>query len=228
MRLTWYGHAAFLLESETQPGRVILDPYRAPDVGTYAPIDDWADVVAISHTNEKYHSFTEGVRGRDKNSVPQIIDGLRLLSQKRPEIIQDMTFTATEVFENEAREGQIAMIGVTIDGIRFLHMGDCGHGLSPDEVAACGKVDVLLALAGGAPTLSLPDLGAFITELRPKVVIPMHFGNDKINLNLKPLPDFLAHLPKEMPVRDFDASTISIGLADLPAATEAWVLTPAR
>ena len=33
MRITWYGHAAFLIE--TQGLRIILDPYRSPDSGGY-------------------------------------------------------------------------------------------------------------------------------------------------------------------------------------------------
>jgi L-ascorbate metabolism protein UlaG (beta-lactamase superfamily) len=107
-------------------------------------------------------------------------------------------------------------------------MGDCGHGLNARETAACGQVDVLLALAGGPPTLSLPDLVAFIHALKPKVVVPMHFGNDKINLNLRPLFEFLALLPQEMPVRSFDSSTVSLSPDDLPTATEVWVLPPAR
>ena len=36
MRITWYGHAAFLIE--TQGLRIILDPYRSPDCGGYEPI----------------------------------------------------------------------------------------------------------------------------------------------------------------------------------------------
>ena len=66
MRITWYGHAAFLLEGAGAESdvRVVLDPYRAPDVGTYAPIDDVTDIVAVSHENQKYHSFVAGLRGR--------------------------------------------------------------------------------------------------------------------------------------------------------------------
>ncbi len=37
LTLTWFGHAAFLLEADGV--RVLLDPYRTPDVGGYAPID---------------------------------------------------------------------------------------------------------------------------------------------------------------------------------------------
>ena len=181
MQLTWYGHAAFLLENNAS-FRVILDPYRSPGVGTYAPIDDWADLVAISHQNETYHSFVQGIRGRDGDSIPILMDGLKLLTQNQPQLVEKIPFTATEVYENEERKEPIAMVGVTMDGLCILHMGDCGHKLSAEETAACGAADVLLALAGGAPTLALPDLVAFIENLQPKIVIPMHFGNNKINL----------------------------------------------
>ncbi|MBC8101091.1 MAG: MBL fold metallo-hydrolase [Cytophagales bacterium] len=228
MRLIWYGHAAFLVESEAPAIRVILDPYRAPDVGTYGPLDDWADIVAVSHQNEKYHSHVSGVRGRTSGSSPFLLDGLALLGESQPRIVEGLPFTAVRVFENDAQQEPIAMVGVTVEGIRVLHMGDCGHRLSAKQIEACGPVDVLLALAGGPPTLALPDLVAFVTALCPRVVVPMHFGNEKINLNLRPLPDFLALLPREIPVRSFDSPVVTVSLDSLPAETEVWVLPSAR
>src|SRR6185437_7457386 len=54
MRITWYGHAAFLIEA--QGVRIILDPYRSPDCGGYEPVAEPADLVIVSHENDKYHS----------------------------------------------------------------------------------------------------------------------------------------------------------------------------
>ncbi len=54
MRITWYGHAAFLIE--TRGMRIILDPYRSPDSGGYEPIAEPADLVIVSHENDRYHS----------------------------------------------------------------------------------------------------------------------------------------------------------------------------
>jgi L-ascorbate metabolism protein UlaG (beta-lactamase superfamily) len=224
MQITWYGHAACLCEGNGV--RVVLDPYRAPDVGMYAPIDDMADVVAISHINEKYHSYTAALRGPD-GGAPVVVDGLVLLDRPQPEIVQGIPFTAVRVWENEAREEPIAMVGLTMESVRLLHMGDCGHALSPEEVAACGRVDVLLALAGGAPTLALPDLATFVRDLKPRIVIPMHYKNEKINLNIRPVEEFLALMPAES-IRRFDSPTMTITKETLPEQTEVWVLPPAR
>src|ERR1700760_2364690 len=54
MRITWYGHAAFLIE--TRGLGVTLDPFRSPDSGGYEPIDEPADLVVVSHENDRYHS----------------------------------------------------------------------------------------------------------------------------------------------------------------------------
>ena len=36
--------------------RIILDPFRSPDSGGYEPIAEAADVVVVSHENDRYHS----------------------------------------------------------------------------------------------------------------------------------------------------------------------------
>ena len=41
---------------ETQGLRIILDPYRSPDCGGYEPIAEPADLVVVSHENDRYHS----------------------------------------------------------------------------------------------------------------------------------------------------------------------------
>ena len=229
MQITWYGHAAFLLEGRDDAGqtvRVALDPYRAPDVGAYAPIDDTADVVAISHENARYHSHVGALRAGG-GGPPRVVDGLALLDALQPQVVRGVPFTAVRVWENAERVAPVAMVGAAMEGVRVLHMGDCGHALSPEETAACGPVDVLLALAGGAPTLAVPDLAAFVRALAPRVVIPMHFGNDKINLNLRPVTDFLALMPQDH-IRRLDSPTVPVTPATLPATTEVWLLPPAR
>ena len=56
LKVTWYGHAAFKLESPELS--LILDPYQYPAAGGYLPINDSADAVLISHINDRYHSHT--------------------------------------------------------------------------------------------------------------------------------------------------------------------------
>ena len=66
MKITWFGHAAFLVEGVNPAGeavRIILDPYNYPACGGYLPINEAADIVSISHHNERYHSDLSAIEG---------------------------------------------------------------------------------------------------------------------------------------------------------------------
>src|SRR3954466_6992275 len=95
MRITWYGHAAFLVE--TAGRRIILDPYRSPDSGGYEPIAEPADLVVVSHENDRYHTHLghilppfEVVRALE---IPR--EGLSAVG---------LRFEATRVFETPERK----------------------------------------------------------------------------------------------------------------------------
>jgi L-ascorbate metabolism protein UlaG (beta-lactamase superfamily) len=233
MKITWYGHAAFLIEGEGR--RIILDPYtsnteaeersretgrKVGGCGDYAPINEPADVVAISHMNEKYHSNLRGVRGS-----PTVINGLELFD--RPATAAGVTFQAVRVWENEERREPIAMIHFVLEGLRLCHMGDLGHALSPAEVAPIRGVDILLALAGGKPTICLPDLKEAITTIGPRVTIPMHYWTPRINLNILPLEQFLGLFPPEQIDRR-NSPTLELTRNSLPLEPRVVVLPHAR
>ena len=111
--------------------------------------------------------------------------------------------TAVEAAEwdlhpEHAVPGQNGMYRFTLDGIRFAHMGDVGNPLTDRQIAFFEDVDVLLALAGGYLTITLPDLMTMIHAVRPKLVIPMHFRT----LTYRPrntmwIESFLAHFKDE-------------------------------
>ncbi len=94
MRITWYGHAAFLIETEGT--RVILDPYRSPESGGYLPIDEPADVVVVSHENDKYHSHLGQV-------VPpfEVVRALEMPAGGT--VVRGIRFEAVPVFETPER-----------------------------------------------------------------------------------------------------------------------------
>ncbi|MBW3621843.1 MAG: MBL fold metallo-hydrolase, partial [Armatimonadetes bacterium] len=141
MRFTWYGHAAFLIEGTNesgQPVRIITDPYKSPDCGGYAPVDDTAEVVTLSHENPVYHSDLSSIRG-DYEAVW----GMKL----PPEGVtaRGVTFRRCTVYENDARDpdGANAMIRFTLEGLTVSHLGDLGHALNEEEKAFLRGTDVL-------------------------------------------------------------------------------------
>lgn len=215
MKITWLGHAAFLLE--TQNTTVILDPYSSR-IG-YAPIDLDADIVTASHDNPKYHSCLDELR-----EVGEVVRGLELQGEIER---RGVKMGAVQVYETDSGDGPNAMVWIESEGVRVLHMGDVGHRITPAQVAACGHVDVLLALAGGPPTIEMAPLYEFIEDLKPRIVIPMHFGVPHLDFKLRPVEEFLAGFAVGQ-IKRLDASMLEVSRASLPQELTVCLLSHAR
>jgi|ETNmetMinimDraft_26_1059896.scaffolds.fasta_scaffold01202_8 L-ascorbate metabolism protein UlaG (beta-lactamase superfamily) len=218
MKITWYGHAAFLIE--TNGTRIIHDPYKSPDCGSYAPIEDEADILVLSHDNETYHSCRSQVSGS-----PVEVHGEAIYWY--PETVNGITFTSYEVYENDQGEGPNYMMTYEVEGLRISHLGDLGHPLNPFQMAGIRGTDILLALAGGPPTIKVDDLKDLVEELQPKITIPMHFKNEKIKLDIRPVEDYL-DLHSEDQYERIGAATIEVAKENIGDYRPIVVLDPAR
>jgi L-ascorbate metabolism protein UlaG (beta-lactamase superfamily) len=188
MKITWYGHAAFLVEALGQ--RIIFDPYRSPDCGGYEPIADRADIVAVSHENDRYHSHLGQVAGPF-----DVVRGLDL--PPGGAITRGVRFEAIRVFETPEKlpEDEVTILHFRAEGLHVVHLGDLGHPLTEEEVAPLRGAAVLLASAGGPPTIDFPDIPALIESIGPRWIVPMHYLTPKINLKIQPVERFLEVLP---------------------------------
>ena len=215
MQLTWYGHAAFCVIGRTTAGsavRIVLDPYNYPDCGGYLPLNIEADIVSISHVNAAYHSDTSSIRGEF-----DVLNGLDYAGSSCE--CRGVRFLAHQVFENDHDEGANAMVKFTLDGITVAHLGDLGHALTGDALDFLRDVDCLLALAGGSPTIALPDLRDVVDATRPALVVPMHYKTPKVNLNLLTLNDFLQAFD-DLPIRRVASPMISLSAEALAAEAD--------
>ena len=202
--------------------RVLLDPYQSPEAGRYAPIHTPADIVLVSHLNPKYHSHWEAASGS-----PIRLNGLDFADNSEGIEAHGIQFRAIQVWENEKRDVPVSMPYFTLGGLTICHSGDLGHALSAAEAAPIQGVDIFLAVAGGPPTVPIADMKAAIDLIQPRIVIPMHFGNEKINLNLRPVDDLLALFAPDQIIYH-DSPTLTVSLDTLPESMRVIVLPPAR
>lgn len=220
MRITWYGHAAFLIEAEGK--RIILDPYRSPDSGGYQPINEPADLVVVSHENDRYHSH-----------LGQIVRPFKVLRALEfpPEGVefQGIRFYSIPVFETPEKlpGDEVTIVHFRAEGLHLVFLGDLGHSLSEDELAGIRDADIVLAAAGGPPTIDFPDIPPLLNAIHPRVVIPMHFKTSKINLNIQPVESFLEALPND-PVQRVGSSSIEFKPGSLPERRTIVVLEHLR
>ncbi|QEH36713.1 metal-dependent hydrolase [Aquisphaera giovannonii] len=208
MRITWYGHAAFLIETDGL--RIILDPYRSPDSGGYLPIDEPADYVIVSHENDRYHSHL--------GQITPPFEVVRALEIPPEGVnLRGVRVQAVHVFEDARRlpEDEVAIIHFHAGGLHVVFLGDLGHPLSEEELAPLRGADVVLAAAGGPPTIDFPEIPPLLDAIGPKLVLPMHYKTPKIDLNVQPVERFLEVLPDD-PVIRTGTTSYEVTPASLP------------
>jgi L-ascorbate metabolism protein UlaG (beta-lactamase superfamily) len=166
MKIKYYGMSAFLFVTENGT-RIITDPYKPDNEALlFALITDPADVVTVTHEHET-HNNTGTIGGN-----PVVYRG------PKTQIIKGIKFSAVPTFhdENQGKScGKNTIIYFEIDGIRVCHLGDLGHKLSDRQLEQIGKVDLLLIPVGGLPVMTTELCNVVSKQLKPKVIIPMHF-----------------------------------------------------
>ena len=173
MKLRWYGHSCFLVE--TAEGSALLDPYAPGSVPGLALPPLTADLVLCSHGHAD-HGYR---RGASLSGRPC---GIRV--------------ETLETFHDEkggALRGPNTVHILEAEGLRLVHLGDLGHMLSPEQIAALGKVDILLIPVGGHYTIDAKTADCVAKAIGARLTVPMHyrgagFGYDVIG----PVEDFLA------------------------------------
>ena len=226
MRLLWYGHACLRAEGETEGGRrvsVVTDPYT-PEKAGYPPVRERPDIVVTSSVTDDYHDRHDLVPGPHEH-----VDALAVFGEHGGRrTVKGLAIESVEAAEAERHPSghpdRNAMYAFTLDGLRIAHMGDVGNPLSAPQMDFLRGTDVLLALAGGFPTIALPDLKAVIKETKPRLVVPMHFRTlSYAPRNTLWIESFLELFTDE-DVRFACAPSVEITRETLPERTGALVL----
>jgi len=212
MKIKWLGHSSFMVTSDTGI-RIITDPYGARADLSYGEIRETADIVTVSH-NHTDHNNVAAVRGN-----PEVVKGTAR--------IKGIEFKGIPTYHDEAggnKRGDNTILCFEIDEVRVCHLGDLGHRLSDKQVAELGKVDILLIPVGGFYTIDAKVATEVCNQLKPKVIIPMHYKNDKCGFPIAGVDRFLQG--KEG-VSRLDASEVEFKPGELPASTQIIVLKSA-
>ena len=212
MKIKWLGHASFMITSDTGT-KIITDPYEVLDNLKYGEIKEAADIVTVSHEHSD-HNNAAAVRGN-----PEVLRGAAE--------VRGIKFKGIPTYHDEAggsKRGNNTIFCFEVDGIRVCHLGDLGHPLEDKEVAELGKVDILLIPVGGFYTIDAKVATEVCNKLAPKVIIPMHYKNDRCSFPITGVDEFLRG-KKE--VRKLDTSGAEFEAGELPASAQIIVLKPA-
>jgi len=214
MKVKWYGHAAFLVTSD-EGTKIIIDPYEPGAFGgqlSYGKIKDQADIVLTSHDHAD-HNDTAGLPG-----TPQAVKG------SGPRTIKGISVKGVSTYHDPSKgseRGANTVFTIKVNQIQLCHLGDLGHLLSDKELAEIGPVDILLIPVGGFFTIDPKEATRVAEQIKPRVLIPMHFKTEKCGFSIAPVEDFLKGKTN---IKRPKTSEVTFNKATLPKQMEIVVL----
>lgn len=218
MKIKWYAHASVRFEGDGLA--IITDPYYPPELG-FKPITETANIVVRSSADDLGHCYAEMIPGD-----PIVVTATEL----EPEgvTVRGIPFTpihARESLIHKERPRDNAMYRFTLDGLNIAHLGDVGNRLEDDQLAALRDVDIMLAPAGGPPTIDLDDLYDALQELKPRVFVPIHYALPGSKVKMLPITAFTARFPQDV-VQHHNSPEIEFSQDTLPTGLRIIVLQP--
>ena len=202
MQLEWYGQSAFRLADGDIT--VFIDPFDdlsgLGDRGMrweYPAIEGVsADLLLVTHEHRDHNGV--GAIGGD----PVV---LRSTAGTHESPIGEVVGIASEHDEVAGTQrGPNTLWVFLFGGIRVAHLGDLGQkALRDAQLAALGKVDLLIVPVGGGPTIGARQAMEIVEAVEAGIVVPAHYRTERI--------DFLE------PVDAFAGGFATVHRADAPA-----------
>ena len=214
MKVKFLGHACFLITLSTGT-KIITDPYEVSRDLNYGVISESADIVTVSHDHFD-HNNVSVVKGN-----PHVIKGAGDME------IKGIPFHGISVYhdnEQGSARGKNTIYCFEVDGIQLCHLGDIGHVLGEEVLEDIGRVDILFIPVGGYFTIDADTADYVSKQIKPRIIIPMHFKNSKCDFPITGIDDFLEG--KEN-INHVNFSEVDFKLGKLPDVTEIVVLEPA-
>lgn len=210
MTITWYGQSCFKITDKNVT--LVTDPFDAK-IGL-KPLRTEADIVTVSHSHYD-HNNTGAIKGE-----PIIVDSPGEYSIKGVGIKGIVCFHDNK---QGKERGMNTIYAIEIEGIKICHLGDLGHILSDEQIDQIGNVDILLIPIGGKYTIDTQEAIEVINQIEPRLVIPMHYKVNGLNIDLEKVDKFAKEMgaskqipkltikKKELPSEETETIIMEVG-----------------
>ena len=224
LKLQWLGHMSFLVSG----GGVsfLTHPFRPAGCTEKLPTPQpKSDYVLISS-----QLFDEGY-------LENLPKDLRVLSEPGSYNVKGINLQGISMDHDRVdgrRFGRNVAWKWKQSGIFILHLGGAATPITPSQRILMGRPDVLIVPIGGNPqgtdsmqakAYSPSEAKAIVTELNPRIVIPVYYRTDKSSstCQLATVDEFLALMPKDS-VKKLEGSILELKAGSLPQTTVVRVL----
>jgi L-ascorbate metabolism protein UlaG (beta-lactamase superfamily) len=214
VKIKWLAHSAFLITADSGT-RIVTDPYKSSVRHKHGEFTEAADIVTVSHGHND-HNYTDPIKGN-----PLVLDKVQEIKGVKDKSIKIKTVAAAHDEAGGSKRGANIIFCLDVDGVKICHCGDLGHVLTDAQVKAIGQVDVLMIPVGGFFTVEKAEADKVIEQLKPKIILPMHYLTEKISIPIKG-PE--AFLQGKNNVKRAEGSEIEVKAGKLPASAQIIML----
>ena len=199
MKITWFGHSCFMLESEH--GTLVFDPWEKDYVPGYKNIPDnlTADEVICSHDHND-HNASQLIEISEKKHSYDII--------KIPAFHDE---------ENGALRGNNTITLVKFDNLKIVHFGDIGCPLTNEQKEMLMDSDIVMIPVGGYYTIDAKTAYEMTKSINAKVVIPMHYRGNNFGFDV--ISDVESFTSLTDNTRYLSSNTVTINKEDIIPST---------
>ena len=215
MDISWLGHSCFLLRGKNVT--LVTDPFT-PALGDLPPLGKIAaPIVTISH-NHAGHNNVAAISGS-----PRVVRGPGEYE------ISDVLITGVASYHDNQRGkeyGRNTIYVIHMDDLVICHLGDLGHTLQEEQLEEVADADILLIPIGGEHTVNAAQAAEIISQVEPRVVIPMHYRSNALQ-GVQDAANALDKFCREMGIEIINAqSKFVVTRTNLPTEMQVVVLTP--
>ena len=168
MHLSWLGLSSFKME--TKDAVLVMDPY-SPKVSS-KPLRAKADIVTISQLGNPVHGHIDAIQGE-----PFVIDHPGEFELKG-------IYVQGVAVPMKDPKKSTTIFWLDVEGMRVVHLGNLETMLSADVLEKMDGVDILMLPVGGSG-LELKQAVKLVNDIEPRVVIPMHYAQEGVNIGTK-------------------------------------------
>jgi L-ascorbate metabolism protein UlaG (beta-lactamase superfamily) len=163
-----------------------------------------ADIVTVSHDHQD-HNNVKALRGN-----PFIIKSAGEYD------IKGVGIAGVEAFHDSQsgkEKGLNIIYRISMDDISMVHLGDVGHELDNKQLEVLSGIDILFVPVGGKFTIDAKKAVAVVSQIEPRIVIPMHYKVPGLKMDIDGVDKFI----KEIGIKPREEEKLKISKRDLPS-----------
>lgn len=206
IRITFVGHASFMIESAA--GVRVLTDYNG-----YLPLPSTPDIVTMNNSHDSHYTdlIADGIKHilRGWDPAGGIARHNLFLEDLR---VRNVPTNLTDISGKMANGN--SMFVIESADLCVVHISHLHHVLSKEQAGQLGRIDIAFAPVDGFMTMTHSELFRVLAQIKPKLIIPMHFGFQGA------VEAFLDKAKALYPVKVHDSDTIEISLSKVPRRTE--------